>query len=350
MIENVNILVAILKSKGFHIVAASNGYEALELAQQESFDLILLDIMMPDISGLEVCRYLKIDPKTSKIPVIFLTASSDKSILKKAFAVGGVDYIEKPYFKDELLARVDSALKLHYYSQNLENEVKRRTRELEDAQVHLMRMLGGIAEGHSVETYQHVRRVAEFTELMARKCGLDEKEVKTLKYASYLHDIGKIGVKDYILHKKGKLTKEEFEEIKKHPKLGAAMLEGVHLPLFETARIVAKEHHEKWDGSGYPDGLKGEEIHIYARIVAVADVFDALASPRSYKEGWNINDTLDFFQQMRGSHFDPRLIDLLFDNLDQFLALYGIDPTKTNKVPVAQKGKRNILDWLLSKI
>ncbi len=346
--ENVKILVSILQHEGYDITTSSDGYEALKMVKEQEFDLLLLDIMMPEISGLEVCRYLKVDPKTAAIPVIFLTASNDKKVLTKAFDVGGIDYIRKPYFKEELLARVKAALKIRHYEKNLEKEVEQRTHEMLEAQIHLMRMLGGIAEGHSAETYQHVRRVAEVTYILAKKYGIEEQEARTLKYASYLHDIGKIGVKDYILHKEEKLTAKEFEEIKKHPVIGAAMLEGVKLPLFKVAKIVAKEHHEKYDGTGYPQGLKGEEIHIYARIVAIADVFDALSSQRSYKEEWNINKILDFFEAERGKHFDPRLVDLLIENIHEFLALYDIHLSQlaTNKKRVPKK--RGWLEKLFS--
>ena len=320
--ENIDILSAILQ-KEFFIQNSTDGYEALKKIQKEQFDLILLDINMPNISGFEVCRFLKIDPKTKNIPIIFLTANDDKKTLAKAFEVGAIDYIRKPFFKEELLARVYSALRTRNYEKNLEEEVQRHIKELEEAQIHLMLMLGGVAEGHSIETYHHVKRVGNITYILAKSYGLDEKAATTLKYASYLHDIGKIGIKDYILHKEGKLTKEEFKEIKKHPKIGASMLDGVKLPLFEVAQIVSEQHHEKWDGSGYPNSYKKEKIHIYARIVAIADVFDALVSSRSYKKRWDIDSVKKFFQEKSGSHFDPQLIEHLFTNIDQCLALYG---------------------------
>jgi len=340
VVENIKILNSILKQEGYKVTNATNGYKALELVSKQDFDLILLDIMMPDISGLDVCRHLKVEPKASMIPVIFLTAHDDKNILTKAFKVGAVDYIRKPFIKEELLSRVKVAIKMRHYEKELEDEVKQRTKEMQEAQIYLMRMLGGVAEGHSVETYQHVRRVGEIAYLLAKHYGLDEKEAEILKSASYLHDIGKIGVKDYILHKEEKLTKKEFEEIKKHPTLGAAMLEGVKLPLFEIAKIVSLEHHEKWDGSGYPKGLRGEAIHIYARIVAIADVFDALTSKRSYKSGWSMKETLDFFKEQSGKHFDPKLVDIFFEHIDEFLALYDTNLQKVKSQTNSQKRKK----------
>jgi putative two-component system response regulator len=352
--ENIQILKAILKQNNYIVDSTNNGYEALRLVKKYEYDLILLDIMMPDISGIEVCRYLKVDLETKSIPVIFLTASGDREILTKAFNVGGVDYIKKPYFKDELLARVKSAINMRTYEKELEEKVRERTQQLEDSQVHLMKMLGGIAEGHSIETHQHVIRVAEITYLLAIKYGLDEEEAKKLKFASYLHDIGKLGVKDYILHKDGKLTPKEFEEIKKHPKLGSSMLKGVKLPLFEAAQIVSEQHHEKWDGSGYPKGLKAKEIHPYGRIVAIADVFDALSSKRSYKKGWNMVETLSFFQEMKGVHFDPAMVDLLMKHIDEFLAIYNTSMEKVSKQKVIQEPKKKkrskIMEWLLQEL
>ena len=346
--ENIKILFTILRQKGYSVEASMDGYDALKKTKKEEFDLILLDVMMPAINGFEVCRYLKADEETAKIPVIFLTASDDKKILEKAFRVGGSDYIRKPYVKEELLSRVQAALRIRHYEKNLEEEVQRRTKELEEAQIHLMRMLGGIAEGHSVETYQHVRRVSEVAYLLAKKAGMQEQEALMLKYASYLHDIGKIGIKDHILHKKEQLSKKEFDIIKKHSTLGAAMLDGMKLPLFEVAKTVALEHHEKYDGSGYPNGIAGENIHIYARIVAIADVFDALLSKRSYKEHWGWGDTLAYFQEMKGKHFDPKLIDLMFENIDEFLAFYNTSAQEfeQNAIKLPQKQKRSIFNWL----
>ena len=349
VVENTQILQAILQKEGYETYTTNNGYKALELVKEKDFSLILLDIMMPNISGLEVCRFLKIDPETANIPVIFLTASKDKALLTKAFSVGGIDYLIKPYFKEELLARVRSAIKMRHYEKNLEDEVSKRTQEMKDAQIYLMRMLGGVAEGHSVETYQHVKRVSEVSYLLAKKYGMDDNEAEMLKYASYLHDIGKIGIKDYILHKDGKLTDKEFDEIKKHPKIGSVMLKGVQLPLFKIAQIVSEQHHEKWDGSGYPKGLKEEEIHIYARIVALADVFDALSSKRSYKEGWSMRETLDFFKEESGKHFDPHLVYLFFEYLDEFLAIYGTSKEKIEQEKTKPKKKKNWILNLLSR-
>jgi putative two-component system response regulator len=345
--ENVELLVAILSKVGYTVSSAYDGLSAIEKANDGDFDIILLDIMMPIMSGIGVCKYLKKHPKTASIPVIFLTASDDKKILTKAYEIGGVDYIKKPFFKEELLARVNSRLKLRDYEKNLEKKVEIRTKEIVDTQVKLMYVLGGIAEGHSKETQQHVKRVSEFTYILAKHYGLPEAEATLLKNAASLHDIGKIAVKDHILHKDGTLSKSEFDEIKKHAAMGADMLSHSKLPLFKIAAIVCLNHHEKWDGSGYPNALKGEDIHLYGRIVALADVFDALSFKRAYKGAWTQEEVLKFIKNMRGKHFDPILVDIFFKHLDDFLEIYHLhkqEHVTEEKLTETKKGK--ILDWL----
>ncbi len=346
--ENRLIVEHILTSSGYEVHTSSSGVGALRIIEQEHFDLILLDIMMPGMSGLEVCRFLKIDPVTASIPVIFLTADTDTETLTKAYKVGGSDYLKKPFHKDELLVRVSTRIKLRDYEKNLEAKVRQRTREIEETQVQLMYVLGGIAEGHSHETQKHVQRVAEFTYKLARLYGMEHKEAALLKNASTLHDIGKLGIAGEILHKNGKLSKSEFKEMQKHPSLGVEMLEHSTLPLFRAAAIVAGEHHEKWDGSGYPKKLQGDEIHIYGRIVAIADVFDALAFKRSYKEQWSVQEILAYMKDMSGKHFDPKLIELFFNNIDDFLKIYNIHIQKIElDKKYSQKKRKGMMDRLL---
>jgi len=349
--ENLQLVFAILTKVGYDISTASDGLSAIEMVKGGNFDLILLDIMMPIMSGIGVCKYLKKHPSTASIPVIFLTASDDRDTLTKAYDVGGVDYIKKPFFKEELLARVSSRLKLRDYEKNLERKVEIRTKEIIDTQVKLMYVLGGIAEGHSKETQQHVKRVSEFTYLLSKYYGLEEAEARLLKNAASLHDVGKIAVKDYILHKNGSLTKSEFKEMQKHATMGADMLSHSKLPLFKMATIICLNHHEKWDGSGYPNALKGEQIHIYGRIVALADVFDALSFKRSYKNAWSQEEVLEFIKNMRGKHFDPVLVDIFFKHLDKFLEIYHTHlqtHQKNQKLSNNKKGK--ILDWLFQEL
>ena len=345
--ENLKLVATILNNAGYITQTVNDGLTALRLVKEGNYDLILLDIMMPIMDGLETCRYLKLDPKSSSIPVVFLTASDDKSTLTQAYSVGGVDYIKKPFFREELLARVNLHLELKDYEKNLEKKVEQKTEEIADTQVQLMYTLGGIAEGHSKETQMHVQRVAEFVYRLAILYGIDEKEANRLKNASYLHDIGKLGITDNILHKEGALSSGEFKEMKKHAAIGAEMLSHSELPLFKTSTIICLQHHEKYDGTGYPNGLKGEDIHIYGRIVAIADVFDALSFRRSYKEGWTQDEVLDYIRKMSGKSFDPLLVDIFFENIDDFLEIYNMELNKTEYKKASKKKRNKIVDWLM---
>ncbi len=348
--ENLLLVEKILGNAGYKTKKATDGLTALRLVKESSYDLILLDIMMPIMDGIETCRYLKVEPETASIPVIFLTASNSKETLTRAYSVGGTDYILKPFFKEELLARVGSRLKLRDYEKNLERKVHERTKEIEDTQVKLMNVLGGIAEGHSEDTYKHVKRVSEFTYRLARLSGIKQSEAKLLKNASSLHDIGKLGITDTILHKPSTLSKGEYKEMQKHSQIGADMLKVSKLPLFKAAAIIAQQHHEKYDGSGYPSGIKGKDIHIYARVVAIADVFDALLFSRSYKNSWEAEDVLVYIKEMRSKHFDPELIDIFFKNIDVFLNVYNIQVKKENLQRSLNKKKRGkIMNWLLKE-
>jgi putative two-component system response regulator len=353
--ENIKIVVNMLDSAGYQTKIARDGLTALRISKEEDFDLILMDIMMPIMGGLETCRYLKVEPKTASIPVIFITASDDKNTLTKAYNVGGSDYIRKPFFKEELLARIESRLKLRDYEKNLEYKVQERTKDIYATQVQLMITLGGIAEGHSPETYLHVRRVAEFTYRLAILYGMPQEEALQLKDASSLHDIGKLGVRESVLHKNTALDKKEYKEIQEHASIGAGMLQHSELPLFKIATIVCMQHHEKYNGTGYPKKLKGEEIHIYGRIVAIADVFDALLFRRAYKHGWSESEVLSFMKEMRGVHFDPQLIDIFFENIDDFLSIYNSNIKKIELEQGIAKGLNKtkmeiIKGWLLQEI
>ncbi len=345
--ENLKLVSMVLEQDGYEVETARDGLAALELAHVYKYNLILLDIMMPVMGGFETCRYLKVTPETASVPVIFFTANNDKESLRRAYSVGGIDYIKKPFFKEELLARVNTHVKLKDYEKNLENKVIEKTKEISDTQVKLIHTLGGVAEGHSKETHLHVKRVTEFTYLLAKLYGMDEKEALILKDASALHDIGKLSVSDNILHKEEKLTKAEFKSMKEHVVYGQEMLSHSQLPLFKIASIICMQHHERYDGTGYPKKLKGDEIHIYGRIVAIADVFDALIFKKAYKDEWTQNEVLSFIEEMKGKHFDPKLVDIIFDNLEDFLNIYNKQVKKYKKI---DKKKMNyIVEWLFKE-
>ncbi|MEA3521860.1 MAG: response regulator [Campylobacterota bacterium] len=310
-ITNLKLLENVLTKENYLLTLVEDGSEALKYLQKNpEIDLILLDIMMPGIDGYQVCSAIKNSKnKISKIPIIFLTAISDIAGIKKGFDVGGIDYITKPFNKTELLARIKTHIDLKFY----------QDQEIEDIQKELIFMMSTLADKHSEETGDHVRRVADYSELIARLLGFDEKYCEVIRLASAMHDIGKVTVPDHILNKPAKLNDVEFAEMKKHAQAGYDILKVPHLPLFDIAATIAYYHHEKWDGSGYPRGLKGKEIHILGRIVAFADVFDALGHTRKYKGAWPLNDVFSFMRSRRGIHFDPEIVDIFSDNIGLFL-------------------------------
>ncbi|MBF0417896.1 MAG: response regulator, partial [Magnetococcales bacterium] len=296
-------------------------------------DLILLDVMMPDMDGYEVCRRLKQDPRTRKIPLIFVTAKQETEDETYGLELGAVDYITKPFSPAVVLARVRTHLQLARARQELaranevlEERVRQRTEELhnknlelEETRLEIIRRLGRAAEYKDNETGLHVIRMSHYSRLLALAAGLDEKRVETLFQAAPMHDIGKIGIPDLILLKPARLSSDEWNVMRSHPDIGAGIIGRQSSPLLETARIVAQTHHEKWDGSGYPRGLSGEEIPIEGRIVAIADVFDALTTRRPYKEAWPIAKAVELLTEGAGSHFDPRLVPLFITILPKVL-------------------------------
>jgi putative two-component system response regulator len=325
-LANLQLLANILKEEGYKVRPALNGNLALQAVAQKKPNLILLDIKMPDIDGYAVCQALKENPSTKDIPVIFISALSDANDKVRAFAAGGVDYLTKPFQIEEVKARVATHLQLKDYQDNLEEkvaagleEIRSLNQEITATQRDVIMMLGSVCEGHSAETALHVRRVAAYAYFLAQCCHLDPHQAELIKEAAPMHDIGKIAIADSILEKKGPLTPDEWVIMKTHAFLGYKMLCYSERPLFKMAATIALEHHEKYDGSGYPKGLKGKEIHIAGRITAIADVFDALDSVRCYKNGWDLEAILTLFKEQRGQHFDPDIIDSFFVNLDNFL-------------------------------
>jgi len=308
---NLQLVERILRPEGYELTLATDGIEALREVNRKHFDLILLDVMMPRMDGFEVCRKLKINSITKDIPVIFLTAVSDISGITEGFQVGGVDYIVKPFKPVELKARIKTHLELKFL----------REKDVEQTQRDIVMTLGFVGELRSKDTGKHVERVAEYSGLMADLCGMDEDEVEIVKLAAAMHDIGKVAVPDAILNKPGRLNDEERLIMNKHTQWGHYIFNRSQKPILQAAATIAYEHHEKWDGSGYPRGLKGESIHIYGRIAALVDVFDALGTVRSYKEAWDLNDIFATIRTESGKHFDPKLVDLFIDNYGDFLAI-----------------------------
>lgn len=325
-LANLQLLSTLLKEEGYKVRPANNGAMALQAVATKKPDLILLDIKMPDMDGYEVCEALKNNPETKNIPVLFISALGDVADKIKAFNVGALDYINKPFQFEEVKARVATHLRLKAYEDDMEakialgiHEIKTLNQEIIDTQQELIFTMGQICETRSHETGQHVKRVAEYSYLLAKLYGFEDLEL--MKQAASMHDIGKVAIPDSILNKPGKLTADEWEVMKSHSHLGYQMLRMSQRPLFKLAATITLEHHEKWDGSGYPYGLKGEEISIAGRITAVADVFDALGAMRCYKPSKSLDEILTIFQQEKGRHFDPNMVTLFFDHLDDFIAI-----------------------------
>lgn len=323
-LANLQLLANMLKGEGYKVRPANSGAMALQAVAKKLPDLILLDIKMPEMDGYEVCSLLKNNPQTCDIPVLFISALSDVANKIKAFNVGGVDYINKPFQFDEVKARVSTHLKLKAYQNCMEEKIAQGIREINslneeiiNTQRELIFTMGEICETRSHETGLHVKRVAEYSYLLATLYGCQEAEL--IRQASPMHDIGKVAIPDHILNKPGKLNPDEWEIMKTHSRLGFEMLSISQRPLLQMAATIAYEHHEKWSGEGYPRGLKGEDISIAGRISAVADVFDALGSERCYKQGWALDKILAYFEQEKARHFDPVLVDLFFKHLDEFM-------------------------------
>ena len=307
--ENIDLLTEVLNPH-YRTRIATNGDRALKIAFSDTPpDLILIDIMMPGISGYEVCQQLKENPDTRGIPVIFVTAMSEISDEKKGLELGAVDYITKPISPAIVLARVMTHLALYDQTHELERMVELRTAELQKTRQQIIRRLGRASEFKDNETGNHVIRMSHYSRLIAQAVGMGKESVDLLFNAAPMHDVGKIGIPDSVLLKPGKLNDAEWNIMRKHPEIGAEIIGNHHDDLLRTARIVALTHHEKWDGSGYPNQMKGDEIPLTGRIVTIADVFDALTSERPYKKAWSTEDAVHLIEKNVGSHFDPGLID-----------------------------------------
>ncbi len=323
---NLKLLQAILHD-AYTMVFAKNGADAL-LRAGENPDLILLDIMMPEMDGYEVCRRLKAAEETRNIPVIFITAMDADDDETRGFEMGAVDYITKPIKAAKVRARVRTHLELKDARQKLENQnvileekVREKTRELRETQLETIQRLGIAAEYKDQDTGLHIKRMSYMCEEIARAAGFDRNRAELILFASPMHDVGKIGIPDRILLKPDRLDPGEWEIMKTHPSIGAKILSRSRSKLLRVAQRIAVSHHEKWDGSGYPQGLSGEKIPIEGRIAAVADVFDALTSRRPYKEPWTVEAAVETLKAERGGHFDPDLVDAFVDVLPGILAI-----------------------------
>ena len=341
--DNLQVLGTLLRTHGYQVRAANSGAAALRFAAKPPLpDLILLDVMMPELDGYEVLRRLREDPRTENIPVMFLTALGDARDEEHGLSLGAADYIAKPIRPAVVLARVRTQLQakqsrdwLRDQNAALEAEVSRRVAEAERAQEATVRALAHLAETRDPETGNHILRTQEYVrklaELLRRnpRFGrlLTERYIRMLARSAPLHDIGKVGIPDHILLKPGKLSPEEWEIMKTHSAIGAIALERAEqdvahpVEFLSLAPDIARWHHERWDGAGYPDGLAGEAIPLSARLMAVADVFDALISPRVYKPAFPFEKARSIIAEGRGSQFDPAVVDVFIDAFEEFVRI-----------------------------
>ncbi|HEY5975607.1 MAG TPA: two-component system response regulator [Geobacteraceae bacterium] len=341
--DNITLMSSLLKDL-YKVKIANNGEKALKIANSDNPpDLILLDIMMPELDGYEVCARLKADVMTRDIPVIFLTAKSEVEDETRGFGLGAVDYITKPISPPIVLARVRTHLDLKNArdflqdrNKYLEEEVRKRTREVAAVQDVTIQAMASLAETRDNETGNHIRRTQWYVKLLAEKirhlprfrADLDnDKTIDLIVKSAPLHDIGKVGIQDRILLKSGRFEPDEFEVMKRHPRLGldaivsAEQSLDLELPFLAFAKEIAYSHQEKWDGSGYPEGLSGDDIPVSARIMAIADVYDALVSRRVYKEGMPHEKALGIIVEGKGSHFDPDIVDAFLEIADACKAI-----------------------------
>jgi len=332
---NIDVLDGIL-APHVRVLAALDAPTAQRLARRSPPpDLILLDVNMPGMNGFELCQQLKHDRATRDIPVIFVTARSDDMDEGHGFAVGGADYITKPVHPEVVLARVRTQLELQSRrvaarerGRRLERQVQARTNELKRAYDELWQAslettvrLARAAEFRDDDTGAHILRMSNVAAALARTMGLHSTLCEQIVHAAALHDIGKIGIPDGVLQKRGPLTPEEWVVMRRHPTIGASLLEGSDNPVLQLAEVIARTHHERWDGSGYPEGLAGEAIPLVGRIVAVADVFDALTSARPYKPAFPVPRAVRIVRDGAGSHFDPRVVEAFLACLDELVSL-----------------------------
>lgn len=348
-IANLEILEKILSPQGYRVLAFTKGEMALQAAWREPPDLILLDITMPEMDGFEVCRRLKDVDVLKDIPVIFISALNDTANKVQAFNQGGMDYVSKPFYVEEVLARIRThinsrrlQLELKKYNEHLNQLVSEKIEELTAAQMSVLVAISNLAEFRDEDTGKHIERTQIICKLIAQKLldnayfseEISNDFVENIYYSAALHDVGKIGISDNILLKPGKLTPDEFEIMKTHTTIGTQALESVHkiYPKNEFIKMgidLVKYHHEKWDGSGYPYGIAGKIIPLSARIMALVDVYDALRSKRSYKKPFSSSESMEIIIEGSGKHFDPEVVEAFIElrnTVDEIYKKNGAEP------------------------
>ncbi len=327
--SNIKLMERTLTSAGYtSVLGITDSRETISMYEGYQPDLIILDVNMPHLNGYQVMEKLNEVKGNDYLPVLVLTAQHDKDTLLAALNLGAKDFLTKPFEQTEALMRIRNILEvriLHNQVRNhnsiLEQKVRERTRELLDTRLEIIRRLSLAAEYRDNETGLHIVRMSKMCQLIGKEYGMDEEMSELLLQASPMHDIGKIGIPDHILLKPGKLEPDEWDTMKTHTLIGAKMLDHPTSPLMSTAKEIALWHHERWDGSGYPHGLKKEEIPLPARIAALADTFDALTSDRPYKKSWSYDKASEEILSGKARHFDPDLADVFHETLDGLISI-----------------------------
>ena len=335
---NVELLEMILEMAGYSdVTSVTDPRLVLDLYLERRFDLILLDIRMPHLDGFQVMEQLSAVTRDDNdyLPVLVLTAEKEEETRFRAFELGAKDFINKPFDQAEVLNRIYNMLEVRFlYKERIRqneileikvqertSELQDRNKELESTRLEIIRRLGRAGEYRDNETGMHVLRMSKSCQRLALAAGFNDSDAERILQASPMHDVGKIGIPDAVLLKPGKLTESEYEVIQTHVEIGGDIIGDQDIGLMRMARAIALTHHEKWDGSGYPNGLKGEEIPIEGRIAAICDVFDALTSARPYKKAWPIEEASAYIEEQAGKHFDPELVRLFNEILPDILAI-----------------------------
>ncbi len=329
-ILNVQILKKILTEAGyFNLYLTTDSTKAPLMYKEINPDLVLLDFNMPQLNGIEVMAEMKAQNPQGYLPILMITSEEDENLRAKAFQAGAKDFLKKPYDRLEVVLRSRNLIEVRLlYNQvktdnlSLEEKVNERTKELYHARMEVIVRLAKVAEYRDEETGEHIMRMSRYCACLAEAAGLSKIQCELILNTSPLHDIGKVAIPDIVLLKKGKLDAHEFEIMKNHTTLGAQMLSGADSAFLKTAEIIALTHHERFDGTGYPKGLKGEDIPLIGRICAICDVFDALTSERSYKKAWQFDDAVEEVKRMKGSYFDPKLVDIFIENINNIKKIY----------------------------
>lgn len=326
---NLILIEEIGREIGVEVLSFENPLESLEHLRNSRVDLMLVDYMMPQMNGVELIKEALLIQ--SELIIIMVSAVDDDMDLKlEALNSGAADFLTKPVDVAQFEAKIKNfrkiielKLQLQNFNENLRLEVQKATAELVEREHEALRIISRLAEYRDPETGSHISRVAHYSRMLAKEYGLNQKEQDILFYASPLHDVGKVGIRDNILLKPAKFSDDEYEIMKTHSSLGYEMLKDSKNPYLQAGAIIAMHHHEKFDGSGYYHGYKGEEIHIYGRITAIADVFDALTSQRPYKKAWSFDEALEQLKRESGTHFDPKLVDIFVKNIDKVEEIYN---------------------------